>query len=153
MFRSKSGLTIAERLDRLSIPVTECGCIVWLGMVKQHDYGQIGINRKTKLAHRVSWEQKFGKIPNGMHVLHKCDNPSCINPDHLFLGTHKQNMDDMVSKNRNAKGNTLPQTKLSPKSINEIRSSNLTGRELAKKFSISEGNISMIKSGKVWKHI
>lgn len=77
------------------------GCWKWLGMINQNRYGVSG---RGKLAHRASWEMFKYPIPKGLFVLHKCDNPACVNPDHLFLGTHQDNMRDMVSKGRQAKG-------------------------------------------------
>lgn len=151
MIRSKEGLSISERLERLSIPVPECGCFIWLGSIKKNNsYGCFRIKRKTKLAHRVSWEIANGKIPKGMNVLHSCDTPSCINPDHLFLGTQQENIADMKKKNRCANGEKLPQSKLTTEDIKAIRISNLSGRELSKLFNVSEGNISMIRSKKSW---
>jgi hypothetical protein len=71
-------------------------CIEWKGRTDKDGYGTIGSRR----AHRVAWEQTFGPIPDGLQVLHKCDNPPCCNPDHLFLGTRTDNMNDKVRKGR-----------------------------------------------------
>jgi hypothetical protein len=144
--------TIAERLDLHSIPISECGCVVWIGATK-NKYGQIRIKGKTVLAHRAAWELHNGTIPRQLHLLHKCDNPYCINIDHLFLGTHQDNMADMVSKKRVAQGNKLPQSKLTPFLVSQIRNSDLSGQQAAKHYGVSEANISMIRSGKSWKHV
>jgi hypothetical protein len=75
-------------------------CWLWTASLNNKGYGKIGEGKKILLAHRVSWELHFGPIPDRLCVLHKCDNPKCVNPDHLFLGTQKDNAQDMVRKNR-----------------------------------------------------
>jgi hypothetical protein len=76
------------------------GCWLWTGAPAQWGYGQFGMANKHWLAHRVSWFFHNGPIPDGMFVCHRCDVPLCVNPDHLFLGTHQDNMDDMRAKRR-----------------------------------------------------
>ena len=80
------------------------GCWLWTGARSTEGYGYIGVgprrNHKDVLAHRLMWELTYGPIPNGLWVLHRCDTPSCVRPDHLFLGTHQDNMDDMKRKGR-----------------------------------------------------
>jgi len=76
------------------------GCKEWTGYLTEWGYGRVRYRGKKMLAHRVIWEIMHEGIPEGMLVLHKCDNPSCCNIDHLFLGTHKDNFDDAVSKGR-----------------------------------------------------
>jgi hypothetical protein len=78
------------------------GCWAWQGNKIPGDYGVLKIDGKRILAHRLSWQLQNGLIPPGMFVCHKCDNPSCINPDHLFIGTQKDNMEDCKSKGRNS---------------------------------------------------
>lgn len=80
--------------------VTECGCQIWTGCIGRDGYGQFRINGKIEGAHRASWMLANGPIPHGLHVLHHCDVPPCINPIHLFLGTHADNMADMLRKRR-----------------------------------------------------
>ena len=91
-----------ESVDMLSkaTPVPEAGCWLWLGSVSPDGYGRVIIGGKKVLAHRVAWEQVRGPIPQGMCVCHKCDTPACVNPSHLWLGTHTENMRDMSLKGR-----------------------------------------------------
>lgn len=77
------------------------GCWEWVGHRLKKGYGQMRCGKKLVLAHRASWAAFKGEIPVGLFVLHKCDNPSCCNPEHLFLGTNADNMNDMVAKGRN----------------------------------------------------
>ena len=92
-------------------------CWLWLGSKGPDGYGYLGTGTsKSARAHRVAYWVVYGSIPNGQFVLHHCDNPSCVRPDHLFLGTQQDNMNDMVNKGRSAKGDRSP-TRLHPESI------------------------------------
>lgn len=108
-------------------------------------------------AHRFSWELHNGPIPSGMIVCHTCDNPLCVNPDHLFLGTHKTNSEDRISKGRLGKtgrsGSANSQAKLTEEDVLEIRASVLTARELSEKFHIDKSRIYQIRNGKGWSHV
>src|SRR3990167_11374075 len=97
------------------------GCWNWNAGLFQNGYGSISINDKTYKVSRVMYELSFGKIPKGMLVCHRCDNKKCINPKHLFLGTHKENMLDMVKKGRQSKGEDNGRNKLTEKEIKKIR--------------------------------
>lgn len=98
---SKVSGSFAVRFWKLVVKTNSCW--IWMGSRNKKGYGQISQHRRglrPLQAHRASWEMQFGKIPDGMHVLHRCDDPSCVNPDHLFLGTPKQNTHDMMHKER-----------------------------------------------------
>lgn len=124
------------------------GCIDWVGATIKDGYGMMKVNGKSILAHRFSYEMSHGKIPEGMLVCHSCDNPRCVNPEHLFLGSHQDNMDDMISKRRDHKscGEGHGRAKLSKEQVSEIRKSGETYRTLAAKFHVSKSQIGNIKT-------
>lgn len=111
--------TFAERLWRRC--EERDGCLVWTGSRSPNGYGQIGMGKKLLPTHRAAWIVTHGEIPHGMFVCHHCDVPLCCNPDHLFLGTPKDNSVDAVAKGRQAKGFGLPHTKLSAEQVRSIR--------------------------------
>lgn len=121
-------------------------CWIWRGYKGKQGYGVMGISRKSTLAHRASYSAFVGDIPQGMHVLHKCDMPSCVNPEHLFLGTNSDNVADKVSKGRTHE-------KLSDAQVREIRRRYVPGlgRTLAKEFKVSPMTISLTVRGKLHK--
>jgi hypothetical protein len=104
---------------------------------------------QRQYAHRVSWELANGPILNNLHVLHKCDNPPCVNPKHLFLGTHYDNMKDAIKKGR------MPPHKLTKKDVLEIRKVGplFTQRKLAEIYGVSHRHICRILRGEKWAHI
>lgn len=131
------------------------GCWEWQGAKDIKGYGKFTLreNRiRTEKAHRIAYKLEYGNIPQNMLVCHKCDNPSCVNPEHLFLGTDSDNMIDMVIKNRHKPGKGR---KLTVAEVKEIRTiSHLhTSRFLAEMFSTSKANITAIVNRKTWKHI
>lgn len=96
---ARKGVTLAQRLEEKSIPEPNSGCWLWLGSTIPTGYGVIGVDGKNWRAHRAAWRAYRGEV-GSLHVLHRCDNPGCINPDHLFLGTHTDNMRDRRDKGR-----------------------------------------------------
>ena len=121
------------------VDITPC-CWLWTATKTAFGYGQIGVNgSRTDGAHRVSWKLHVGPIPSGMWVLHKCDNPSCVNPEHLFLGTHKDNMVDCKEKGRTNGGRYCGPRKLSLSDVSAIRELDIAGverAEIARRFGI-----------------
>ena len=132
-------------------------CWEWTGSKTPDGYGNMWDGRRSSTAHRFAWEIKNGSIPYGMFVCHTCDNPSCQNPAHLFLGTPADNMTDMVAKGRSLKGSTNGQSKLSSDDVREIRRIYATGKvtqdAIAKIFGVAQSNIHNIIYRKKWGHI
>lgn len=132
-------------------------CWIWVGACSQNGYGQLRITRTLKLAHRVSWEIHFGEIPTGLEVCHNCpdgDNPSCVNPAHLWLGTQKENMNDCSRKGRIAKSEKSGQAKLTQEIVNNIRSDAVAGypqRWIARFYGIARSRVSDIVNYKTWR--
>lgn len=129
------------------------GCIEWHGCANQKGYGMMVYKGRIHAAHRVSWQLHFGEIAEGLLVLHHCDNPCCVNPDHLFLGTNQDNMDDMKSKGRQRtpRGEESKRSKLTWAAVREIRASSAGLRALARRFKVTEQTIWWVRSGRGWK--
>ena len=116
----------AKLIDRFWKKVrktAEAGCWLWTGSTIKGGYGTIKVNGVVMLAHRVSWILAGRELPGSLWVLHDCDTPPCVNPDHLFLGTHQDNVDDKVQKGRSHRptGEKNPSAKLTRKQVEEIR--------------------------------
>lgn len=123
-------------------------CIMWTGYSDPKGYGRVWFNGRWSLTHRVSYELNVAPIPIGMNVCHACDNPGCINPRHLFLGTQIINMRDRASKGRTARGQNNGRSKLVPSAVETIRASTDSTRVLGKQFGISSSQVSYIKNRK-----
>lgn len=134
-------------------------CWIWLGAIDNVGYGSIRINGQTFRSHRVSYELKYGSIPNNdLCVLHRCDNRRCVNPDHLFLGTKKDNTFDMINKGRaiHPKGIDCSSHKLSENQVLEIRMRYANGestRKITKDYPVSASTIWAIVTMKKWSHL
>lgn len=129
------------------------GCWSWTAYTDRRGRGSISVNGKQQKSHRVSYELFIGDVPDGFHVLHHCDNPSCVNPDHLFLGTHDDNMKDMKAKGRAPRGESSGVAKLTAEEVCEIRRSQETNVTLAARYDIAETTVSGIRHRKRWKHL
>ncbi len=146
--------SLKERLlDKREI--TESGCWEFTGYIMPNGYGQTSVGKLVLLAHRASYMVFIGKIPEGMHICHKCDNRKCFNPDHLFAGTRDDNMADMVRKGRqrSLSGVDSPNAKLTAEQVQEIRDRYIpyvTTTELAKEFGISKQYVGQI-ARKEWR--
>lgn len=126
-------------------------CHIHTGFVNRDGYGTETRDGKSYLAHRLTWIDKHGYIPDKLCVLHKCDVPSCRNIDHLFLGTNKDNVDDKVAKRRHARGETNGRSKLTWNDVHEIRSSKDTYKNLCARYGVGSAAIASIRGYKSWK--
>lgn len=139
-------------LDKVS-PEPNCGCWLWTAASDEAGYGHFGIARSTSAkAHRISYKLFVGEIPDGLIVCHKCDIPSCVNPDHLFLGTGKDNAFDRDAKGRNAFGERNGKAKITAEIAVDIANSDISERAIARHFGISRGTVNAIRSGRTWSH-
>ena len=147
-------IPLSEKIEKNIIRLTESGCWIWMSSLNKGGYGKTGLGTGSHLsAHRVSYENKFGPIPKDKFALHICDIRCCVNPDHIFLGTQKENMADKVKKNRQAKGEKHGMRKLTEAQVVEIKSTTKRAITLAKEFNCSATTIRQIKSGLYWKHL
>ncbi len=142
-----------SKYARFTERVPFCGCHIWMGEVDKNGYGKTRSNGKRVMAHRESYKHFVGQIVDGNVIMHSCDTPSCVNPNHLSQGTHQDNSDDMVAKKRNAVG-----VRSNVATINDataINIFNFSGKQsdIAKKFDVSQSTVSMIKRKLYWKHI
>ena len=153
--RTEKTIPLAMRLEKHSKANALTGCIEWFGAKDGCGYGKLFINKKTVSAHRIAYQLAHGPIPVGLWVLHRCDNPGCINPDHLFLGTAKDNSVDRNSKGRNAfqRGEQGPAAKLTEDKVRLIRYDIRSQEAIASDYGVHQGTISRIKLGKSWSHV
>lgn len=127
------------------------GCWTWSGARHERGYGRFRVGSVVHRAHRFAWLITRGDIPQGMHVLHRCDNPSCVRPDHLFLGSHADNMRDKARKGRNTASR-----KLTASDARAIKAALANGTDMvtiARAYNVTPPCIGAIKHGVTWKHI
>lgn len=141
------------------------GCWEWCGTIRPDGYGILQKASKVNSfyrAHRLSWALHNGDLPDNLHVCHKCDNPRCVNPDHLFLGTDADNQKDKWQKGRGSPppimcGSANPYAKLTEKDVKkmrELRKKGWLNREIAELFpDIHPGTVKNITGGRAWKHV
>ncbi len=153
------GLSEYERFQKRINVKTPAECWEWTASRNNRGWhGQWrAASGKIELTHRAAWRLMVGEIPAGLFVLHKCDNPLCCNPSHLFLGTQSDNMKDMWGKGRARPGKRMGEThgnsKVTADLVRDIRSSKESGVELAKRLSISPTTICDIRKRRTWRHI
>ena len=137
------------------------GCWEWAAGCSAAGYGVLGAcGRRMFYAHRLSWEIHYGPIPRGMHVLHRCDNPPCTNPTHLFIGTHTDNVRDMWEKGRGRifamRGEANGNAKLTAEGVKAIRSGDhagLTQKEIGALYGVSADTVSSVVTRQTWRHV
>ncbi len=147
--------TIKQRFDE---KIDKSGnCWQWTGWKNRVGYGSFWYKDSPKRANRVAWLLEYGEIPNGMCVCHHCDNPSCVNPDHLFLGTHLDNMKDAALKGRfNPKiGQENGNSKLTEQQVLEIREmqGSLSQKNIARLYGVTQPLVGNIHRREIWRHI
>ena len=141
--------TLRERFESKYEAVTESGCWIWVAQTNAKGYGRLRNDGGSTYAHRISYQLYKGEVPGDMLVLHSCDNPTCVNPAHLRLGTNSDNMIDMYQRNR------FPNQTLNTKTAKIIYNRCKEGAkqvDLAKEFKVHFSTISDIATGKAWQH-
>ena len=150
--RLKESGTIEERFFS-RFKKTENGCWQWNAHADKDGYGVMSSHGKNIRAHRFSYEHHIGAIPQGMSVCHKCDNPGCVNPEHLFIGSAKDNAQDALTKKRHYIGDKNGRSKITEDHAKFIKSSSMSGPELAEMFNVNRSTINNIRRGVTWKHL
>jgi hypothetical protein len=142
------------------IKKTKGGCWLWQGKPNEGGYGRLKVKGKQRFAHHLGWELFKGKIPSGKKVLHDCplgDNPLCVNPAHLWLGTTRQNNEDMRLKGRAAKGEANGSSTLTEKQVRRIkqrlRDELITWAQLAREEKVTKHAVRRVALGLTWKHV
>ena len=157
-------------LRKASLTPNESGCLNWMASRNKKGYGQFAVGRKPFLSHRVAFLLHYETDPGGLQVLHRCDNPSCVNPDHLWLGTNEDNVRDRESKCRNnpqrgdkngarihpermPRGNNHGMSKVTAAEVIIIRGDARTLTSIAADYGVTPSLISQIKRRKTWRHV
>ena len=153
-------MTSDKELARFWSKVNKAGdndCWEWQGHIgKGRGYGILNFGGKLHRVHRLSWEIHNGPIPDGLFACHHCDNRRCCNPAHLFLGTHEDNQNDKIAKDRTPKGQDAGPAKLDEVTVIEMKRlfrSGMRRADVARHFSVSYYTLCDILAGRTWKHI
>ena len=151
-------MELAEKLLSNYIPEPNSGCWLWTGGTNSYGYGRVCHHSKVMVASRAAYAVFRGAIPDGGSILHRCDTPSCINPDHLFVGTQADNMRDMAAKKRQRprRGRQNPNAKLCEEAVRQIRAQRnegLTYRAIAEFFGVTEQTVFAVMTKRLWGHV
>lgn len=137
-------------------------CWIWKGSFKENGYPQLGVGsitngtRTMRMAHRLSWLIHFGEVPAGKFVLHHCDTPACVNPNHLYLGTNTDNMGDAARRDRIAHGVRHTYAKLNPEKVRRVRAMFKAGtncNQIAEKMGVTSATIQQVIEGQTWRRV
>ena len=148
-----SGKPKQSEMDRFMSHVHkhDSGCWLWTAYCMKNGYGHFSTKLKHELSHRVSYRLFNGQLDT-RDVMHQCDTPSCVNPNHLVLGTRLENMQDAKRKGRMSIGEQHGRSKLTNEQVQFIRKSNKLQREIANEFGITQGHVSCLKNSKKWQN-
>ena len=166
--RATEGSRLANRI----IVDETSGCWLWQGGLDKRGRGRISVNGRIRLAHREVWRHLRGEIQNGKYLCHTCDNPQCVNPEHLYVGTHQDNMNDMKARGRtwaaqnpeaarevgrrtglantHARGEKNPKSKLTEQQVKFIRNDPRPTRYVAAEYAVNRTTIQRIRNGSAW---
>ena len=135
--------------------IPESGCWIWIGPLHHTGYGNFNENGKRTRAHREIFQRLVGSIPKGKFLCHKCDIRSCVNPNHMFIGSHQDNMNDMVNKKRSLFGSKHHNSKLTEHDVHLIKHFYALDpySSIAARFGVSESLIKQIKTNRGWNHV
>jgi hypothetical protein len=142
-------MNILDRFNKFVVVDMNTGCHNWIGNKSKDGYGKFSVKSKKVSVHRLIYSLNNGFIWKSQHVCHKCDNKACVNIDHLFLGTHKDNMADMAAKGRAKPGTP----KLTPEQVVDIRNSTEKPYHLARKYKVHYNTIHRVKKNMTWNNI
>ncbi len=154
--RTRNGSSIQDKLLSKSKINSENGCLEWFGAVNSKGYGKLTINKKTIAAHRLSYQDHYKVDISGQLLMHICDNPKCINPKHLVMGTIKDNINDKVTKGRQLKGAQCHNARLNEDIVRDIlslHSNDIRNSVIARKYNIALSHVNNIVNRKIWKHV
>jgi hypothetical protein len=149
------GLTLDEKLEAFTMPEPMSGCWLWMGSSDVRGYALV-FDGHNKRVSRIVLSRKVGRVLcRDEFACHTCDNPCCVNPDHLFVGTHLENLADATRKGRMARGERHPGSKLTEEIVRVIRAEppSVSARELAARFGVCEGVVASVRRGRGWRHV
>ena len=148
-------MNLQDRLERNIERIPEAGCWVWTGALDGGGYARVFFNGKSRKASRIVFEALVRPIPAGLNVLHTCDNRTCLNPAHLYLGTYKDNARDRDARGRRTApvGERNPNAKLTEDAVRHIRATSESGVALSARFDVSESLIRHVRTLRSWKHV
>lgn len=153
-------MLVAETFDQQYRVDPSTGCHVWRRGKGSHGYGELTVNGKKILAHRYGYQRKYGPIAPGLQACHKCDNKLCVNPDHIFPGTDRENKQDALAKGKGRRGihrgEANKKAKLTSADVRRIRRRLATGEQqiaIARDYGLHKTNVSCIARGITWRHL